>query len=427
MEDRSRCSGRAGGRNTARLEETLPDAVQSEVERWVKEGERSQASVDDAYEVMQRVLRDFGATAEDIVRLDRDVDRIAREVLATSARKRRLDSAAGKRLDADTADACDKIARAFCRSLVNDETWTILLDHATTREIHRRLLDRDAQEVATEDQAALRLHEDVSRYLRVLIGDLSHDVWPTLRDEPPLSVVDLERTLTVEVTAAPAAAPGATPTSSPGPASSDHVADTSRHLVVVAGPGAGKTWWAKRQARRAATTALQQLSAGATVSDVEIPLFVTCEAFLTHPGDPRAAAIVPALSRRTDLGSGVVKRLTQHLQARDTGILLILDSLDEATTGPRDIKTALIAEWRTIVTTRPAAWHDQWRTTDPAQPVVHARLQDLTYPDDITAYATAWFNGDEVSSLTALRRLSPCSPRLGRTRRPARCPPSRCS
>lgn len=181
----------------------------------------------------------------------------------------------------------------------------------------------------------------------------------------------------------------------------DEVADTSRHLVVLGGAGTGKTWLARRIARRAAETALKSLRADVSVEKVEVPLLVTCEQFRTVEGTPRQAAIGPAIDSRSDLGAGVADPLKAHLLDRDDGILLVLDSLDEATTGRRDVDHALIGSWRTVITTRSDAWHNQWDSSpgvhqaegpvaDPTRQVTIATLQSLSYPDDVRAFAHAW-------------------------------------
>ncbi len=155
----------------------------------------------------------------------------------------------------------------------------------------------------------------------------------------------------------------------------DDVADSSQHLVILAGPGAGKTWLARRIACRAADRASGELQHGAQLDNVEIPLLLTCEQFRTAPGSARDAAVTPAIDSVSDLGSGVGQRLKSFLLERDDSVLLILDSLDEATTGRRDIDQVLIGSWRTALTSRPASWQQQWgRATKSGAEVVEATL-----------------------------------------------------
>ena len=229
-----------------------------------------------------------------------------------------------------------------------------------------------------------RLRESLVRYLTVLVDDVTVDPWPRAHGEPVLSVTDLELTLTVTAGRADGGGGGQD-------LAADEVADTSRHLVVLGGAGTGKTWLARRIARRAAEVALESLWAGASVEDVEVPLLVTCEQFRTVAGTPRQAAIGPAIDSRSDLGAGVANLLKVHLLERDDGVLTVLDSLDEATTGRRDVDHALIGTWRTVITTRPDAWHGQWDSppqvhepegpsADPARQVTTATLRALSSP-----------------------------------------------
>ena len=64
-----------------------------------------------------------------------------------------------------------------------------------------------------------------------------------------------------------------------------------QRLVILGGPGAGKTWLAKRTARRCAEEAIAALAAGSTLDEIELPLYTTCSRLFSAHGDIREAAV----------------------------------------------------------------------------------------------------------------------------------------
>ena len=139
-----------------------------------------------------------------------------------------------------------------------------------------------------------------------LIDWVSTDPWPRDRrfGGPVLTPAAIERRLRV---------------SAPGRAGdedldADDLAQQCRRLVILGGPGSGKTWLAKRTARRCAEDALQALAAGADLDEVELPLYTTCSRLFSASGDIREAAVSSALDQLGDLG-GSRPSMAPHLVA----------------------------------------------------------------------------------------------------------------
>ena len=79
--------------------------------------------------------------------------------------------------------------------------------------------------------------------------------------------------------------------------------------MILGGPGSGKTWLAKRTARRRAEQALTALADGASLDEVELPLYTTCSRLAVASGNIRDAAVSTAVDRIGDLGgSRIIER-----------------------------------------------------------------------------------------------------------------------
>ncbi len=178
----------------------------------------------------------------------------------------------------------------------------------------------------------------------------------------------------------------------------DELSGQCSRLVICGAPGAGKTWLAKRAARRCALAALVKLADGASLGEVELPVFTTCARLMAMPsGDGIRDAIVrSALGQLADLGGSRVTAAVQALLVgRNAPTLVVLDSLDEAPAPDDRIRQAdtLPQNWRVILTSRPSSWNRQLATGtmqhDPSRQI--GTLLPLEYPGDVDAFIARWF------------------------------------
>jgi NACHT domain len=232
---------------------------------------------------------------------------------------------------------------------------------------------------------------EIKIYLGTLINWLNRDPWPTYRRlrGTALTPADIEHKLRVSVT---------------GPAGeqdadADELARQCARLVILGGPGSGKTWLAKRTARICAEQALAALEAGAALDEVELPLYTTCSRLASTPhGDIREAAVSGAVERIGDLGgSRIVKSLRLFFTERtNEPTLLVIDSLDESREAgeARDrLREAdsLRPRWRVVLTSRPSSWDGQLTIEETKPDHRIGELQLLSYPDDVELIIGHWF------------------------------------
>lgn len=188
----------------------------------------------------------------------------------------------------------------------------------------------------------------------------------------------------------------------------DDLAGRCARLVVLGGPGSGKTWLARRAARRCAEKALQELRDGVPLDEVELPLYTTC-AWLAAapPGDSiRRAVVSGALGQLPDLGGArVLESLRILFEERNAPVLLVTDSLDEARGADDRIVQAdtLPPQWRVLLTSRPSSWGHQLAVTGNRPERRTGVLQPLRYPDDVAPFIDTWFCGqpERASDLKA--------------------------
>jgi hypothetical protein len=230
---------------------------------------------------------------------------------------------------------------------------------------------------------------EVRIYLNTLISWLNTDPWPEdpQLGGPRLTPAAIERKLRI---------------SAVGPAfeqEADQLAQQCVRLVVLGGPGSGKTWLAMRTARICAEEALTALE-NASLDDVELPLYTTCSRLVGAPGGIRRAAVSSAIEWLGDMGG---ERITQALvllfSERDTRTLLVIDSLDEASDPglARDrLRQAgsLRPPWRVMLTSRPSSWNKQLTIEEDNQDHRVGELQPLRYPTDVEPVIRRWFAGN---------------------------------
>jgi hypothetical protein len=221
-------------------------------------------------------------------------------------------------------------------------------------------------------------------YLKALIDWLSTDPWPRDRrfNGPALAPAAIERKLRMT-------AQGNVRTKD---LDADGLAKQCQRLVILGGPGSGKTWLAKRTARRCAEDAFEALAAGGSLDEVELPLYTTCSRLLGADGNIREAAVASALNQIGDLGrSQVTAALQTFFPAREAPVVLVIDSLDEAHGSGERLRQADTLPWRIILTSRPSSWNQQLAIEPGSDAHQVGELQPLRYPGDVEPFIERWF------------------------------------
>jgi hypothetical protein len=226
-------------------------------------------------------------------------------------------------------------------------------------------------------------------YLRTLVYWLNIDPWPEDRQlqGPALTPAAIERKLRITATSG----------AGEGDLDADGLAQQCQRLVILGGSGSGKTWLAKRTARRRAEDALEALVAGATLDEVELPLYTICahlfNAAAAADKDIREAAVSSALSGIGDLGgSRITAALRLFFTNRNAPTVLVIDSLDEARGSDAPLRRADTLPWRIILTSRPSSWNHQLRIERENDSHLVGELQPLRYPDDVEPFIRRWFD-----------------------------------
>ena len=227
----------------------------------------------------------------------------------------------------------------------------------------------------------------VVAYLRALIDWLDNDPWPRDRrfGGPALTPAALERKLRIRTTSR----------AGEEDIDADDVVKQCRRLVTLGGSGSGKTWLAKRTARRCAEEALNALAAGGAVDEVELPLYTTCSRLFRADGGIREAAVSSALDQLGDLGGprgSVALRVLFTAREQNAPTLLVIDALDEAHGSQERLRQADTLPWRIMLTTRPNSWNHQLNINDNDESHRVGELQPLRYPDDVDPFIHRWFN-----------------------------------
>jgi hypothetical protein len=261
------------------------------------------------------------------------------------------------------------------------------LDEIATRveSTHARVEDLAAAQIAPGTML------EVMAYLRARTADWDTSVWHG--DEVPQSAI--ERRLRMRLM-------GRDPSLLDREMNAAEASAGQRLLVVVGGPGSGKTWLARRYAREASQAALSKLEGGAGLDEVELPLFTTWDQWRKTPGGTRESLVAASFASglgQGDLGGEATRRLQRTFTERRENVLLVLDALDEAAdlegqSGRLRELTSMVG-WRVVVTSRHAAWDATFRgDRNRADGLRVVELQDLEYPSDVNACIGAWFAAD---------------------------------
>jgi hypothetical protein len=283
------------------------------------------------------------------------------------------------RMEAGQASALDKSLLALHADLAFRLTTRGELDAECSATVIRSL-----RQAIERLPAATAGRGEIVVYLMTLTDWLNTDPWPRDRrfSGPVLTPATIERKLRV------------TSVSRAGERDldADTLARQCQRLVVLGGPGSGKTWLAKRMARRCAEDALEALAAGESLDEIELPLFTTCSRLFSASGSIREAAVSSALDQIGDLGgTRLSASLRRFFTERNVQTILVLDSLDEARGSSERLRQADKLPWRVILTSRPSSWNHQFIIEEGDDSHQVGELQPLRYPDDIEPFIARWF------------------------------------
>jgi hypothetical protein len=239
--------------------------------------------------------------------------------------------------DGRTAEDGREAAGAIARGLLEFAVYNLQPD--IFQKVVLARLQQMTDEASTLDTALLRMHEDLYHftaeakdlfrrvvdrlpaepagineiriYLKTLISWLNTDQWPrdVRLDGPALTPASIERKLRLSGTG------------SADVHDVDGLARRCSRLVILGGPGSGKTWLAKRTARLCAEEALRSLADHATLDEVEVPLYTTCSRLVSAAGSIREAAVSTAIERIGDLGgSRIIDALCLFFSGREPSL-----------------------------------------------------------------------------------------------------------
>jgi hypothetical protein len=251
----------------------------------------------------------------------------------------------------------------------------------------------------------------VTAYLTKLIRSLNRDNWSAreLEGAAPASLSAIQQRLTFTRTK-----PGA----SAKPVLVDDLVEKCDRLVILGGPGAGKTWTARRAAIRTAEAALDKLAAGAALEQVRISLFAACSEVLERGAGTRWDRLIDAALEWAHSNPGHAPRLRQLLRDHQR-LLVVLDGLDEAANPQNDALYQLIDAHqpggvRLVLTSRPGSWNSGLLQIE--QRNERHQVGDLEpfTPHDVRSAVAAWLADVPDTRDRLLQRLQAPNSSLSR-------------
>ena len=382
----------------------LERAVAAGVEQWAQGEQFAPDEVALGLVTAAEAVRACGASTQEMADQRFDPDRISSTVIARArARDPHWDPLLERHYAA--AEQAVRITYALLAPSARDQPDGLSAAVTSARTETERFASRvtgtlddtrDRVDALADALLAPAVTDDVIAYLEARVRDWDHAGWLSDDHVPSL----LERPLRVVERAGPGGA-----TSWRASTSADLFADDARAgqrmLVVLGGPGSGKSWLSRRYAREAARDALERLRGGAELGEVELPLLTTWAQWVKQPGDTRHSLFESAFSAGfglTDMPAGSLERLRRTFTDDTQPVLLVIDSLDEAADvelqSERLNGLMRLSSWRVITTSRPAAWTATYRGTRGSGGPRVVELDELRYPEDVEAFIAEWFAAD---------------------------------
>lgn len=201
---------------------------------------------------------------------------------------------------------------------------------------------------------------DVDAYLSALTHQFAEDPWTRLAGGMNAVLPELWRNMTMQI------ANELGGVAEDVRLHADALVDAMDRLVVLGGPGSGKTWFARHTAIRATEQARRRIEGGEQVESVEIPLFARCADVVASRASTWDATVEAALA---DLGhlfarGQELKALRRRFIDEPGRYLVVLDGLDEAEDLPTaDYLRRLVdvsgRKLRIVLTSRANSWRGQ--------------------------------------------------------------------
>ncbi|WP_158676502.1 NACHT domain-containing NTPase, partial [Tessaracoccus sp. OH4464_COT-324] len=364
-------------RDRASGERQLRDRVRAAITQWAKSEHIDEEVTDRGLAWAVECVQLAGCQHDLIVRADFDPGKAAGAVLEAV---RRRDEYWGTEDEHEVAErAVHATYGALCPELKAE--GGVLL--AAIRDVRRDLGDRIDQ--LRDDLLGVAGRRELIKYLEGQIPLWDQSPWLCGRRPS-----QLERTLEIE---------DERRRMSPAEA-----LDGVWLLTVLGGPGAGKTWLARRLVREAAEEALGQLrDPRVDPASIELPLFTTVAAWAAQGGVGFEGLIEAALPHDSE------ERIRKLAVQPGTRVLVVADSLDEGVSvnTARTLLNSLaeVPGRRLVMTSRPEAWRSAVTDLRSKQGTRAGTLTELRYPDDVHAYVTAWFSEEPSTAQHLITQL----------------------